>query len=161
MITIHPQAEKMRMESNFQIFKHEGLYCVIKRMASGGNINGYVAVSDTHPFYGKTYHDKIKLESEPKFNGNYIDGEYSLDMTINVHGGLTYSDNHLAGIENGLLGELWWFGFDTAHAGDITPFEDEISRKYRIADDEYRDWDYVEQQVKKLAEQLKVLSNQN
>ena len=36
------------------------------------------------------------------------------DIDINVHGGLTYSDHNLMGIDS----ENWYIGWDYAHAGD-------------------------------------------
>jgi len=60
---------------------------------------GYVAVTPDHPFYGKSYS--------------------SIDAEIDVHGGLTFSS--AACHENYPVDsseDLWWFGFDCAHAFD-------------------------------------------
>ncbi len=167
MVTIHPSAEnKLREELSFELFKHNGLLCCIQRMGHSGNINGYVAVSKEHPLFGKKYSDKIKTDKEPVFNGNYIgllstsmdkerdENTYSIDMALKVHGGITYSQDGLSGIEDGLFGELWWFGFDTAHAGDVRPFQTDIDRKYPIRENEYRDFEYVKNETKELAKQL-------
>lgn len=77
-----------------------------------------------------------------------------LDMAINVHCGLTYSSNNLHNIEDNLLGELWWFGFDTAHAGDIRPIQTEVDRKYPHEGDTYKDLAFVQEETKSLAKQL-------
>ncbi len=130
-----------------------------------GNLNGYVAVGKDNALFGKSYSEQILLDKEPVFNGNYMgllshsldeskDNLWSIDMAINVHGGITYSANSLYGIEDGLLGELWWFGFDTAHAGDLKPFQNDIDRKYQHYYDEYRDFEYVKKETISLAEQL-------
>lgn len=174
MLHINPSVEtKYRKEPPFELFRHKGLLCCVRRITHIGCINGYVAVTKEHPFFGKSYSDKIKLEQEPKFNGNYIgllcaamgeehkDNLYSLDLAILVHGGLTYAKESLAGIEKDLFGELWWFGFDTSHAGDLSPYQDEISIRFSNYDDEYRDFEYVKEQTQKLAEQLQLLSNPN
>jgi len=106
-----------------------------------GLYNGYVAVYKDHPLFGKEYDDRIELpeatRKKIKFNGNWLgliaesgkeDEKISLDMVVEVHGGITYADSgesftNLSGTPEGRglnkLNEDWWiFGFDTAHAGD-------------------------------------------
>ncbi len=169
MITIHPQAESMLKEPSFKLFKHEGFICCIQRMNWSGNLNGYVAITKDHPLFNKKYSDEIKLKKEPEFNGNYIgllqaatkdrqENIWSIDMALNVHGGITYSSSELNGIDKDILGELWWFGFDTAHSSDLKPYQNEIDRKYQHEGDEYKNFDYVLNETKKLAEQLKELN---
>lgn len=174
MITIHPKAEqKIREELSFEIFKHNELICCVQRMANSGNINGYVSITKEHPLFGKSYADKIQLNKEPEFNGNYIgllihsqdedykDNIYSIDMALKVHGGITFSRAELSGVDKSLFGELWWFGFDTSHAGDLRPYQTAIDRKFPISEEEYRDFDYVKNETKSLAEQLTQLSQSN
>ena len=78
-------------------FEYKGLRCVVM-FTDMGYYNGYVGVSKTHPLYGVSYLD---------------------DRTDNLecHGGLTYStqdeDNDYP-----VPSDLWWFGFDFAHAWD-------------------------------------------
>lgn len=84
-------------ESNYNLFTHEGYVCAVLRM-NDGHLNGYVGIPIQHPIFGKSYSDKVTPKKEPVFNGNYIgllcaslesndDGEWALDMAINVHGG--------------------------------------------------------------------------
>jgi hypothetical protein len=167
-ITIHPDAKKLLSEHSFEIFRHDGLLCCVQRMGWSGTLNGYVAVDEKHPFYGKEYGDLVVVGDidSVEFNGNYIGllcatlrpetdaGMLSIDLAIKVHGGITYSKDELCGIENGLFGNLWWFGFDTIHSGDLKPFQTDIDRKYPISGDEYRNFEYVISETKKLAEQL-------
>lgn len=167
MITIHENAEKILNEPCFEIFKSNGLLCCIQRINWAGNLNGYVAVSKEHPFYGKDYSDNIVVEDveEIPFNGNYIgllcrstkdlpNNMIGIDLALNVHGGVTFSRDSLNGIEDNIFGELWWFGFDTAHAGDLKPYQTDIDRKYPHSQDEYRDFEYVKEQTILLADQL-------
>lgn len=167
MYTISPKAEAIFNERSFFLFKHAGFYCAVSRMQMKGNLNGYCAVPEGHPLFGKNYSDEVEVASidEISFNGNYIgllcvDTEKAkqniigLDLAINVHGGLTYARNHLYNIEDNLLGNLWWFGFDTAHSGDLGPYQHEIDRKYHISNEVYRDFEYVLAETKSLAEQL-------
>jgi hypothetical protein len=173
MITIDDDIELiMSKEPPFELFKSSDLYCCIKRTYAG-NFNGYVAVPEGHIFYEKKYSDKVFVEDPDAtvFNGNYIGllcananefevGIMSLDMAINVHGGLTYSDKTCWGIEDNILGPLWWFGFDTMHSGDSKPYQTDIDRKYPFLNDgEYRTFEYVKQWCISLAQQLNNLSN--
>lgn len=106
-----------------------------------GYANGYVAIDSIHPLFEKNYSDMVEVgdvDSIP-YNGNvfglFINGlkpdkkenELSLDMVVNVHCGLTFSDkfSRFNGRRLEWIGEvpentdnLWVFGFDTAHAGD-------------------------------------------
>lgn len=56
-----------------------------------GTYNGYVGITNSHPFFGASYDGDI----------DYND--------INVHGGLTFAS---------MYEDRWWLGFDTGHAGD-------------------------------------------
>jgi hypothetical protein len=113
-------------------FIHAGFSCFILRN-HGGAWCGYVGVPSTHPSYGKDYND----------------------VNVDVHGGLTYADKCSPPIchipEPGMSDDVWWLGFDTAHYMDVTP-----SRDYTFHDDgEYRNVEYVTNETKYLAEQLK------
>ncbi len=91
---------------------------------------GYVGVFKGHPLYGKSYdEDEVMWE-------------------IEVHGGLTYADNH---IPNKEPDGLWWFGFDCSHAGD--------SHIYSSGRGIYRDMEYVKSECMKLFQQLCLLRN--
>jgi hypothetical protein len=50
--------------------------------------------------------------------------------------------------------DVWWFGFDCAHCGDLCPQFKEY-RTLPQQGDEYRDVSYVTKECEKLAEQLK------
>jgi len=126
-VKIYKQINK---EGSFKIFEHKGLKCVIFRMPLLGFLNGYVAVPKGHPLFGKDIDDpKIK--------------------ELDVHGGISYSDKYLRGYELPDKEELWWFGFDTAHAGDCIPFHPILGEN-----ETYRTIEYVTKEVIKLAEQL-------
>ena len=81
------------------------LPCLAVRHPTNGHWCGYAGVTEGHPLFGKDYDT----------------------LTIRVYGGLTYS---ALCDSNGLIchipapGEpdhVWWFGFDCAHSGDISP----------------------------------------
>ena len=123
-----------------------GLPCLIVRHRSGGHLCGYVGIPSTHPLHGKSYDDP----------------------NVNVHGGLTYADacqegGHVCHIpQPGEDPNVWWFGFDCAHAGDESPgFRAIIGRGSRgfwpDRGDEYRNVAYVKAECASLAQQLRGL----
>src|SRR5882762_9353425 len=120
-------------------WNHAGLACLAVRNRMGAWC-GYVGVPCEHPAYGQDYES----------------------VDVSVHGGLTYADNcggaicHVA--EPGFPEEVWWLGFDTAHAGDLAPSSSaDYARglypalsSYEV----YRDLDYTKAETNRLAEQL-------
>lgn len=114
-------------------FLHAGFSCFIKRGPMGAWC-GYVGVPATHPAYGQ-YYDEVKVE---------------------VHGGLTYADQCRGSIchvpQEGMPEDVWWLGFDTAHAGDLVPG---YPRDWPSdASDTYKSRAYAEAETRRLAEQL-------
>lgn len=97
------------------------LPCRIFR-TEGGHLCGYVGVFPGHPFYGKDDSDSEVYELE-------------------VHGGVTYGSRDPRH-------NIWWLGFDCAHAGDRSPYHGSLRRGT------YRNLKYVKAQVTNLARQL-------
>lgn len=123
-----------------------GRPCLIVRNRLGG-LCGYVAVDPGHSLHGAGYDD----------------------AHVDVHGGLTYSDRcHEADTEAsgichvpapGQPEDVWWFGFDCVHAGDLAPGMLASSRRVGLGtgvyrNDTYRAVDYVVREVEGLARQL-------
>lgn len=123
-----------------------GRPCLIHRGPSGA-LCGYVAVDPGHPLHGKSYYTD--------------DGE---EVASNVHGGLTYAsacqetDDESEGIchvpEPGAPDDVWWFGFDCAHSGDVSPAWLHYGSGRFFADAEYRGIGYVVAECQNLAKQL-------
>ena len=107
-------------------FKNAGLTCLIQRNSLGAWC-GYVGIPSSHRFYKKHYD--------------------TVDVEVEVHGGLTYS-GECAGVICHKTEKLWWFGFDCAHYMDFIP------TFCKIGKDIYRDQRYVTEQTMSLAEQL-------
>lgn len=155
-----------------------GLPCLALR--SHGHWCGYVGVPKGHPFYEKGYSEKI---CDCKDN-EYSCYDHSPECRVEVHGGLTFSDHcHTSDdpeIQSHLIchvpdpGEpdnIWWLGFDCAHAGDKTPYttqeeldiHNQVRRKMlakgyteeQLVNYCYRTLDYVKEQCRSLALQLK------
>jgi hypothetical protein len=162
-------------EPSFAHWERAGSHCVILRMKHGGNHNGYVGVTSDHPLYRVGYSDRVatdfpwreqevsakELGVIPLLLGACSDEPgVSVEFLLPCHGGITYSANALHDHSGVLIGpdELFWFGFDTAHSGDVRPTEvyrEEYSCVFE--GDEYRDWAYVEGVVNGLADRLALL----
>ena len=134
------------------------LDCMIHRGPSGA-LCGYVGVGPGHPWHGKDYDD----------------------IDVDVHGGLTYSnacqeDGEICHVPaEGRSHDIWWLGFDCAHALDVSPRMDADLRELRkrvpdlpdLSRDEvdprwhpvYKDWAYVKNEVEDLALQLKAIAD--
>ena len=138
------------IESNFV---YKGLRCVVI-FGSMGHRCGYVGVPKSHILYGKDYNDNIGLET--------------IECKFDVHGGITYAGGNDYPIDTN--GELWWFGFDTAHYGDGKNID--LAYKYELLDEktysilkesesmfgsdsEVKSLDYCIEQCKLLADQFK------
>jgi hypothetical protein len=142
------------------IDRESGYRCAIVRHTRMGHLCGYVKVPQEHSFVGKNVSDCVQVSDEvlkrhiqPGKDVGYIalvfaqnieDGFLPIDLAVSVHGGLTYSqcDEDME----------WWLGFDCSHCDDICPgyWSSDLDR-----DREYRDWNYVERQCNRLANQLK------
>lgn len=121
-----------------------GYKCRIERQKSSGTLCGYVGVFKGHTAHGAMYQGYPHVE---------------------VHGGLTFSDTDKNGVH--------WFGFDTAHSGDFCPGIVESMLKYApesvtksrwmrgangmFGNENYRTWEYVENEVRKLVAALGAL----
>jgi hypothetical protein len=123
-----------------------GLDCLIVRQHAGA-LCGYVGVPPGHRLHGVGY---------PEVED------------VSVHGGLTFSATcdedadegrgicHIP--EPGRPADVWWLGFDCAHAGDLMPRYAETLTELGGPDlfegYVYRNFDYVRSEVTRLAEQI-------
>ena len=85
------------------------------------NYNYYVLNLGTHP---TAY---IEIPKENKLYRKSYDEIYKIGCDIDVHGGLTYSDNELMGVKS----ENWFIGWDYAHCGDYCGYEEYMSESIR------------------------------
>lgn len=136
------------LEPNRIDSEYKGYPCLALRNTHMLNWCGYVGVPKGHPFYGKHY-DEVEVD---------------------VHGGLTFAGPCNANIchtpKSGKTDDVWWLGFDCAHAWDLTPFDAMrtipglayLSRSERFTGERmkehYRDLRYVKEQCHKLTEQI-------
>lgn len=120
-----------------------GLPCLANRHKSNGHWCGYVGIPLLHPLYGLGY-------DEPD---------------VHVHGGLTFAGRCIDGpedevvchvVEPGEDDNVWWFGFDCAHGGDVLPGLSASLPEFRIHEwDTYRSLPYVQSVCHDLAVRLK------
>lgn len=126
-----------------------GFPCLIVRAEGTGALCGYVGVPKGHRWHRKDYSD----------------------VDASVHGGVTYTAacdrDEVRGIchkvEPGEPDDMWWVGFDCAHYMDVSPAMDAALGTLpmlapRKRESVYRDWAYVESEVRNLALQAKYTS---
>jgi len=164
-----------------------------------GSLNGYVAVTPEHPWWGKDYNECVatpQCDPDPPFDFDGMPRGFpvpppSIRRTMNelrwscahkpealleVHGGVTYGGPMLVIAGDEEEGFAWGFGFDTGHAGDVTPAMDATLRQIYLerpggarewAERErimkagplgntYKDFAYVKHETERLAEQLAI-----
>lgn len=131
-------------------WRHKGVPCLMRRGPLSGAWCGYAAVEPGHPWHGKADAD------EPD---------------VRVHGGVTFAGRCHEDIcrvpEPGESDDVWWFGFDCAHAGDVQPGMAARMREYDVhlpadlrtgsswfGDGVYRDLAYVRAETERLADQI-------
>lgn len=162
-------------------FEHAGYKCVVI-FGSIGHRCGYVGIPKNHPLYGKDYSDYLEIKKadvgDREVSGIFPllgacldeDERIRIEAYFQCHGGITYAgggEHSSYPIES----DLWWFGFDCGHAGDRPDYEyaikqfpkrrDELERILDIQNQCHYDGDvirteeYVAEECKKLAEQLK------
>lgn len=138
---INPKTNPWETEPDFFEFVDEGTgyRCFIQRHPELKHLCGYVELPKKHKLYGKDY-----INNEEIFN------------EINVHGGVTYTNKIRFKQQNYIIDYV--VGFDCAHTGDYSPYFLPLLGMNRvIGDDTYRDIEYVTNECKKLAKQLKEL----
>lgn len=81
---------------------------------------------------------------------------------LDCHGGITWNASHVPWKDpDDLVPIFHWYGFDCNHYLDLTPeavFRQAVSQDDSLGyDGQYRTLDYVKQNIKSLAQQLKAL----
>lgn len=158
------------------------------RNPSGGNWCGYVGVPPNHSWHGRGY--SCHVDNCPRSTYDADTCEHSLP-DIDVHGGVTFSDRcmeddrpqrervcHVP--QDGESADVWWIGFDCAHAWDVRPAglvrDRELAKKLRAGgdldgarlfergpspDEHYRTATYVQSEVEDLARQAQLCGEQD
>lgn len=138
---IKPKINPWETEPDFLEFIDEstGYRCFIQRHPEFKHLCGYVELPKEHKLYGKD-----NMDNEEIFN------------EIDVHGGVTYTGEIRFKQQDYTIDYV--VGFDCAHAGDYSPyFLPFLGMNKRIANETYKDIEYVTNECKNLAKQLKEL----
>ena len=140
-------------------FESHDLPCRLRRGPLGAWC-GYVGIPPDHPLHGVEYSDHApcldkywqERKERPLGNCGIIPAitadleSPSVDIVIEVHGSITWSNNaHAFGRPDG----LWWFGFDCSHVGDFAP-----EGEFYSPEDIYRTMPYARGECEALAGQL-------
>ena len=173
--------QKYKIEKEFDYL---GYKCIVTFNNMGFRC-GYVGLPKEHSLYGKTYDDYLDIKKsdigEKEISGIFPilkamiddDERVPIECYFECHGGITYSN---AGKQSKypINSDLWWFGFDCGHCDDGIDFElaikyfpkfkksIEVSKSIHMQypmDDEIRTLEYVENECKHLADQLKSFEN--
>lgn len=155
--------EKWEQEPDFVDLRFENYHLVIYRHPELGHLNGYVGIKRNHPYFGRGMNSKQVKR-------------------LMVHGGITFAEERVG---EGFRKGFWYLGFDTAHAFDYAPlFEkmkneliglgDPVFKKLNdlmnffssslnmsMGKENYKDIDYVSNEVMNLYLQLKEVENRN
>lgn len=133
-------------EPDLYEWTHRGIECVARRNMTHGAWCGYVDV----PREVWESFRKLAFVADTEMYDSTIDG------AINVHGGVTYS-------ENSLDKDAFRVGFDCAHGGDLMPKVTASLRGYSIAvgditpitiHDVYRDLPFVIAECESMVDQI-------
>lgn len=124
---------------NFLSLEDEYEYpCVIKKTQSLGVLCGYVEIPKNHPAFNKDYSE----------------------LQIDCHGGLTFSGKLYDLKDNPIvLNSGWWIGFDCGHfSNDYIPFMQFLLNRYdKISIKNYKNADFVKNELKNICAQLKAM----
>jgi hypothetical protein len=126
----------------------------------GGHWCGYVGVPEGHPMHGRGYSQCAYGDKCPTRTEEQSWCDHTPENVLSAHGGITFADACSPGKaeDRGIChqpaaGEpdhVWWFGFDCAHSGDLSP----KWANDRIGGDTYRDLEYIQSECRALAKQL-------
>ena len=119
-------------EGNRYVWKNSktSYSCYLKRNPITGSWCGYVQLPKNHPFY----------------NLNCLELKEKTGVTIQVHGGLVYSDRGV-------------FGFDCSHNGDLCPLLINNSFSELNQNESYKTKEYTIKETNYLSEQLAKYEN--
>lgn len=134
-----------------EMFEHKGYKCACTFTKMGFRC-GYVAVDNTHPWFGKDFNDYGPEE-------------------IECHWGLTYAGEgkHFYDEDD----NLWWFGFDCGHCSDMPDYKQAkeyglineqeyfLGKRYEsmlaFDDSTVKDLEFVKENCKLIVEQLHLI----
>ena len=124
-----------------------GLDCLIHRNQFGA-LCGYVGVPPGHKYHGLGY-DSVDVDA----HGGLTFAAFCAENTEECGRGICHIP------EEGRPDQVWWLGFDCAHAWDYVPGMP-MSAIFSSSEAVYRDIGYVKREVRALAKQLSEVGKQ-
>jgi hypothetical protein len=119
------------------------LPCLAVRHPRSGHWCGYVGVPVAHPFFELPYgHEKVGDSV-----GHYLTFSDRCNPNATEDRGICHIPS------DGESDNVWWFGFDYSHLGDLTPLE-AGDRRYGAYGAHYATLDQVKRQCAELASKL-------
>lgn len=106
----------------------------------------YILNLGTHP----TAYIEIPRKSK-LFRKTYLE-IYDMEIDIDVHGGLTYSNDHLQNIKE----NTWFIGWDYAHCNDYAGYEEEMPTYIRTGGKKWTTEEMFEDVVNAIEQIIKV-----
>lgn len=156
-------------------FIYKEYKCFVVELVAGHRC-GYVEIPEGNLFFKKEYSDKVPVKKEflddkPIGKRSPIDilcnsdikegDDLEAGFLFDVHGGITYSRDHLLERTGG-----WYFGFDCAHCDDgkdVTIMDDEhkeMTARYPFLNEGViRTEEYVIEELKNLVDQIIDINN--
>jgi hypothetical protein len=142
--------ELIKKEGDFKTGIYKDYEWAIHRRQPLQHLCGYVSIKEMHPAYG--IHDRNMNE---------------IGINITCHGGITFgelvSQSYMTNPITTFIEEYdepepvlmsWWMGFDCAHSGDFAPNGIAAIDCFRGAYCQYRNMDYVFNEIKSIIDQL-------
>lgn len=115
---------------------------------SMGIWKGFVGVDESHPFYGKTIEELLKIPD-------------AMEIFFSVYGGLNGAGRLPAKYKE-FSNNFWWIGHETSHGGDLMPLlklegTDPDMAKL-LSNQTYKDLRFIRRETNKLASLLSKIS---
>jgi hypothetical protein len=140
--TIFPKGAWLS-EPDLCSWKHK-LPCLAIRDMGMGIWKGFVSVDETHPYYGKSVDEILKIPS-------------AMDAFLSVYGGLSGA-GRLPTKYKDYAKSFWWIGIETTHGGDLMPLirlEGSDADVAKLTSNQtYKDLRFIRRETNKLANLL-------
>ena len=126
--------QKDRKMEILHIWEYKGYRYFVLNL--GTHPTAYIEIPEGHKLFGKNYNEI-----------------YDMGYDIDVHGGLTYSDDNLMCVKS----KSWFIGWDYAHCDDYTGYYEEDFLKHLSEMRKLKKWTTEEiiEECKRAIEQIK------
>lgn len=116
------------------------LPCLALRDMSMGIWKGFVGIEESHPFYGKTLEELLKIP-------------VAMEIYFSVYGGIS-SVGRLPSKYKDFNNNYWWLGLETCHGGDIMPLIKLEDSSKMTGNQTYKNLKFIRKETNKLSSSL-------